>query len=428
MTKPTSKQLSGGSLTPSSYTVKSATITLNDGKDVDISNLLNKFEIHESLNTPFIEVVMTIVDATNFLEEVKISGNERILLHISRNPNSDKKDPAQFKLKLDIAEVFSYFRNEPTKQFYRFRCVSPHVYNNQVLNLSYNFRGTIGSLISKICDLIKVENKDIDTSSKSIVKGIYPSIKPLSAASWLLRNAFSSNTNYYFYETAKEQKVNLKSYHDMTNEDVFDTYEFLPGFKNEIGSQEYYDEVRKRIRIIDGDLNMGQLQHLSNGSYSSTIHTLDIATKTFKKTKFGYKNGKLNSSKSFNGDSKVLNKGYDKHFDSKNYYVSLNSKAFDSVDNYHAPLDGTLSDALASKNKLDFNSFNIILPGDFDLTVGNTINIKVIKASDSEHLNTKNLEDKYLSGKYLITRITHDFNDEYIQRLTIKRDSIGVEL
>ena len=87
-----------------------------------------------------------------------------------------------------------------------------------------------------------------------------------------------------------------------------------------------------------------------------------------------------------------------------------------------------MSDALASKNKLDFNSFNIILPGDFDLTVGNTINIKVIKASDSEHLNTKNLEDKYLSGKYLITRITHDFNDEYIQRLTIKRDSIGVEL
>ena len=102
MTKPTSKQLAGGSLTPSSYTVKSATITLNDGKDINISNLLNKFEIYESLNTPFLEVVMTIVDATNFLEEVKMSGNERIVLHVSRDPNSDKKDPAQFKLKLDI--------------------------------------------------------------------------------------------------------------------------------------------------------------------------------------------------------------------------------------------------------------------------------------------------------------------------------------
>ena len=427
MTKPTSKALASGSLTPSSYTVKSAVLTKLD-KDIEISNLLNKFEIIESLDTPYLEVLMTMVDATNFLEELKISGDEKITLKLSRDPNSDKDDPAQFLLNLRIAEVFQYFRNEPTKQFYRFRCISNHVYNNQVLNLSHSFRGTIGSLISELCDTVKVANKDIDTASKSIIKGVYPAIKPLSAASWLLRNAFSSNTHYYFYETAKDQMVNLKSYNDLAKEDTYETYEFLPGFKNEIGSEDYYDEVRKRIRIIDGDLNMGQLQHLANGSYSSTLHTLDIATKTFSKTKYSYKDGKLNKNKTIPASSVVLNKNLDEQFDSKNYYVSLNSKAFDGVDNYHAPLDGSLSDSVAAKKKLEFNTFNIIIPGDFELSVGKLIEIRVIKASDSDHLDTKNLEDKYFSSKYLVTRIVHDFNDEYVQRLTIKRDSIGVQI
>ena len=69
-----------------------------------------------------------------------------------------------------------------------------------------------------------------------------------------------------------------------------------------------------------------------------------------------------------------------------------------------------------------------MIPGDFELTVSKLIDLKIIKASDPEHIETKNLVDKYLSGRYIIDRITHVFDEEYNQRVRVRRDSIGVSL
>ena len=427
--KGTSRALPGSndSLTPSSYSIRAIEITTNAGLTLDISNLVNKFEIQESIDSPFLNVVLVIVDATNFLEEHKISGNEKIYIHVSRSPNSNLQDPQAFKLKLKIAEVFGYTRLEPTKQFYRFRCVSEHVYNDQAKILKTSFRGTIGDLVHRITRDLGIINKDIETSSKSIIKGIYPSIKPLQAIRWLMRSAYDNGMPYYFYETAKDQEIKFVSYNTLIALDPYDFYEFRPGFKNSIGTKEYYDEVRRRIKSIDGDLNMGQLYPIAKGAYSSTLHTLDIATKTFKKQTYNYKGQKINKNKPFPQD-KIFDKTYDTLDESANYYISLNSKAFDSVDNYHAPTDVSLNKYESHLRTVDFQSLNILLSGDFELSVGTLIDLKFIKATDPQHLDTDNLRDKYLSGKYIISRITHVFDEEFTQRVTIKRDSLGVSL
>ena len=427
--KGTSRALPGSSdsLTPSSYSIRAIEITTNAGLTIDISNLVNKFEIQESIDSPFLNVVLVIVDATNFLEEHKLSGNEKIFIHVSRSPNSNLQDPQAFKLTLKIAEIFGYVRLEPTKQFYRFRCVSQHVYNDQTKILSTGFRGTIGDLVHRITRDLEIKNKSIETSSKSIIKGVYPSIKPLEAIRWLMRSAYDNGTPYYFYETAKEQEVQFKSYNTLIGLDPYDFYEFRPGFKNSIGTKEYYDEVRRRIISIDGDLNMGQLYPIAKGAYSSTLHTLDIATKTFKKQTYSYKGKKINANKPFPED-KIFNKTYDTLDESTNYYISLNSKAFNDVDNYHAPTDISLNRYESHLRTIDFQSLNIFLSGDFELSVGQLIELKFIKATDPQHLDTDNLRDKYLSGQYMITRITHVFDEEFKQRVTIKRDSLGVDL
>lgn len=424
--KGTSRSLGDSSLTPSSYSVRSIDMTTRHGV-IDISNLVNKFEITEALDQPYVMAVLTIVDATNFLEEHKLVGNEEVYIHVSRTPKSDNKDPAQFKLTLKVAEIFGYTRLEPTKQFYRLRCVSQHVYNDQVKVLNTKFEGTIGALVQRITRDLKIKNKTIESSSKSIIKGIYPSIKPIESIRWLMRNAYDKGTPFYFYETAHDQHTYFKSYDAMLKNDAFDEYEFRPGFINSIGSEEYYDEVRKRIKAIDGDLNTSQLYGIARGAYASTLHTLDIATKTYTKKTYNYKNKKLNNDKPFNGDE-VLNKTYDQLTDSKNYYINLNSGAFGDIDNYHSPSDKTVTQYESQIRNLDFQTFNFMIPGDFELTVSMLIDLKIIKASDPEHIETKNLIDKYLSGRYIVDRITHVFDEEYNQRVRVRRDSIGVSL
>ena len=427
--KGTSRALPGGSdsLTPSSYSIRKIELTTNAGLTLEISNLVNKFEIQESIDSPFLSAVLVVVDATNFLEEHKLSGNEEIYIHVSRTPNSNLQDPQAFKLNFKIAEIFGYTRLEPTKQFYRMRCVSKHVYNDQAKRLSKAFRGTIGDLVYNITRDLEIKNTNIETSSKSIIKGIYPSIKPIEAIRWLMRSAYDNGMPYYFYETAKDQEVKFISYNTLIALDPYDFYEFRPGFKNSIGTKEYYDEVRRRITTVDGDLNMGQLYPIARGAYSSTLHTLDIATKTFKKQKYNYKGKAINKNKPFPDDT-IYNKTYDTLDESTNYYVSFNSKDFEGVDNYHAPTDISLNKYESHLRTIDFQSLNIQLSGDFELSVGKLIELRFIKATDPLHLETDNLRDKYLSGKYIITRITHVFDEEFKQRVTVKRDSLGVDL
>ena len=120
--------------------------------ELNILNVVNKFNIIESIDSPFLEMDIQIVDATNLLEEHKINGNEKISIIIQRNPiKGSKQNKVKFELNLRIAEVFAFVKNLPTKQFYRFRCVSEHLYINASKTLVRPFEGTIGSLIEKIC-------------------------------------------------------------------------------------------------------------------------------------------------------------------------------------------------------------------------------------------------------------------------------------
>lgn len=429
----TSRALPGDStsLTPDSYSLRDIIITLNDGRDIKIKNLVNSFTVEESLNSPFISATLTIVDATNFFEDQKITGNEKVYIHVSRNPNSEQSDPAQYKLNFRIADINRYYRDAPTKQFYQFKLVSEHVYNNFALKLSKSFKGTIGKLVDSISNDLNITTKDIAKDSQNIIKGIYPNVRPLDAIRWLMKNAYDSGTHYYFYETSKDQKVFFKSYKKLISEDTYSKYEFRPGYINEIGTEEYYEEARKRIQYIDGALDMSQLAQIGAGTYGSTLHTLDIATKKYEVKKFNYskdKVSKIEKEQPYSTQDKILNKTYEQIDDQKNYYISLNSKAFGTDDNYHAPTDKTILKYESQLNGLKFQKLNIVINGDFLLYAGAIVDLDIIKASDSEHLDTNNLQDKYLSGKYLVESIQHSFDNTYKQRLTLVRDSLGVNV
>ena len=265
--KGTSRQFAGTSesVTPSSYTLDYIKVTTNDGKILDIKNLVNKFEIQESINSPYLVCVLTIIDATNFLSEQTISGNEEVEFLIKRSPIKESKQNKQkFKFTMRIAEVSNYVRQVPNKQFYKIRLVSKHLFNNNTKILQRPFENTIGKLIQDICvkDL-EVEKYDISNSSKQVVKGIYPTLKPLQAANWLLKNAFEDGTPYYFYETINGG-VYVQSLKDMIDlNDIYETYEFRGQFEFELGTPESYDEVRKRIRKIAGPLGLSKFGNMS---------------------------------------------------------------------------------------------------------------------------------------------------------------------
>jgi hypothetical protein len=418
----------GNSVVPGSYTLDYVYLYTNKGIELNIENLVNNFYINESLDTPFLDMNIQIVDGANLLEEHQLNGNEKIKMLIKQSPLSDKLDPIKWELNLRVSEVYGYVRTLPSKQFYNLKCTSEHMYLNSAKVLRRSFQDTIGTLIKKICRDIKIKPKFINESSKNVIKGIYPSIKPIQAANWLMRNAFEDGTPFYFYETVLNG-IHFDSYKSFIDKEIYKTFDYKPQIEKSLGSDESFDEISKRVRKITGPLNMSQLSSVNQGAYSSSLFTVDIATKEFKESTYTYgKNLKLNKNQPFNTNHKIFDREYNQLYESKNHYVSLNSKAFQQG-NYHTPLDQTLLINEAYLKNINFNVLQITIPGDFELEVGSKINLEVVKATTSEHLgDAASMKDKYLSGTYLVNAISHVFNEEFIQMVEIKRDSLGVDI
>lgn len=419
---------SSDSVVPGSYTLDYVYLYTNKGIELNIENLVNNFYINESLDTPFLEMNIQIVDAANLLEEHELNGNEKIKMLIKQSPLTDDSKTIKWELNLRVSEVYGYVRNLPSKQFYNLKCTSEHMYLNASKILRRSFEGTIGALIKKICKDIQIKPKLINESSKNVIKGIYPTIRPIQAANWLMRNAFEDGTPFYFYETVRSG-LHFDSYKSMVNKDVYKTFDYKPQIKNALGGDDAFEEISKRVRKITGPFNMSQLSAVSQGAYSSSLFTVDIATKEFKESNYTYKdNLKLNKHEPFSKEHKIFDRGYDVLKESKNYYISLNSKAFNQT-NYHGPLDQTILKGESYLKNINFNVLEITIPGDFELEVGNKIILEVVKATTTEHLNNPaSMKDKYLSGVYLVSDISHIFNEEFFQIVKIKRDSLGVNI
>ena len=424
-----------GNISPDSYELTKVLFYPNSGKKaININDFVQKLEFYEDINTPFIEGVIWIQDASNFLEEAKVCGNEKIEIKLKREPldGTDEK-VSKFDITLYIAEVFNFVREAPGKQFYKFRVVSEQLYNNQTKVLQRSFQGSIGKLVQDICkkDLKIDANLNLDT--KDIIKGVYPTIRPIQAINWLLKNAFDNGTPYFFYETL-QNGLQFNSLENLYDEDRYEEYEFIPYFDHEPGTTGSYNELRKRIAAIGSDLNMGKLGDIGGGAYASTLHTVDVSNKKYEKTFFNYDSSnpkKLNSNKPFSDNHKVLDRNLPDLKEGKNYFVSLNSLSFDGdYKNYHEPAYTTILKAESHLQTMGFNTQSIALKGDFGLSVGYKVGLKTVKPTTIEDAEMPPVMlDKYIgSSDYLVTRIVHKFDDYYTQKVTMQRDSSEVSV
>lgn len=426
----TAKVVGEVSVNPEAFNILHAKIEIDNLRFVDIKDLVQQIQIYEDINKPFLEVVISLRDSTNFLELSKLNGHEDVNLKIQRQAGGEDRDSKEkFELELSVAEIFNYVRQEPGIQYYKLRCVSRHLYNSQVKTLRRSFEGSIGKLVKDICTKdLEVEKLDINTDTQEVIKGIYPTLRPLHAINWLLRNAYDNGTPYYFYETTKDG-IQFNSLENLFAKDVYKEYEFKPFFEFEMGTKEAYDEQARRINQFGSELGMSKLESMANGSYASTLHTLDISKKEYKKDFFNYDSSnpaKLNKKKPFTDFTKFKDRKLPDLKEGKHYFISRNTDAYPSHKNYHEPNHITLMKGQSHLSNMNFMTHSFSIAGDFEMTVGKKIKLKIIKASDMVEIDQPTVPlDKYLSDNYLVTSVSHFIGPEtYTMQLKVQKDSV----
>ena len=423
----------GGALSPSSYVIKKAELfPSNKSKPVDIRQMFMTLDFVESLGTPYIEATAFLQDAGNFLSILKLNGNEKVKITIGRKKQADSEtldENQKWELDLRVIELSDYSRTSPSKQFYKLRMSSPWLIRNTAKQVVNAFDGTVASVIEKILknNLSNERIEKINTSSKEPVKGIFPSMKPLQAAVWLLNNCYEESTPFFLYETCKKG-VYLDSLKSMFEKESTHKFELKAFFSSNPGTSEYYDEVSKRIIKFSSPINYSQFSNVNKGVYASKVEMIDIFNKKFIVNEYRYSdNTKFNKFQPFSNNDEVDGSKLNQLVNSKSYYVSLNPGSFDKS-NIHSPLNNTIMKGEAYHGALSTNTMEMDIVGNFGLEVGNVIDVEVSKASSADQLDESTMIDKYLSGKYLIKKINSNFYEKFTQRLTLVRDSVGLDI
>jgi len=408
----------------------------NMAKFVDIKTLVTDITITESLYQSSIICTLNVLDGLNMLEDLQLEGDEIIEMQLSKDTPEGK---IKYKHVFVISDIINYVRPKPGVQTYQLICVSEHAYLNQLMRLNRKFEGNIGTLVKNILvkDLGAVSDIGEISSSTHVIKGIYPSLRPVNAIRWLTRNAFDDGNPFYFYETLKDNKpgtIFFKSLKELAAEDVVAEYEHKP-YYNDINPIDDKDlkEQRKKILSISTPIESAVFAQLKKGAYGSVLSSIDIATKTVvTDNEYRYDDSFVigdNKFRSFKKDKKFLEKALNEFPFAKSYNASLNSLSFSNFNNYHDATSGNIQNASSKKACMEASQINVNVCGDPRIRAGAKIRLKIPKSLDAELNKSGKSIDQNKSGVYIIYDIEHSFNldFEYTMSLQCKKDTSNID-
>ena len=177
---------------------------------------------------------------------------------------------------------------------------------------------------------------------------------------------------------------------------------------------------------VESDFDMETAS--SNGALASRLITHDLTTKAVSVSAFNYVStfddyNHLNENRKVPVSSKfgAVNNGVNIFMPKS----TLNhGDLYDNNQNYEDFVQGGLS----TRRMWNTNTLAIKVAGDSRLRVGNVAELSMPATEPKKDTNDSNYEDKYASGKYLITSIRHHFlnigTKEYTNTIEMSRDSL----
>ena len=176
-------------------------------KRLDIRNLVQEFSIYESIDGKFLSGDMTLLDATNAIQELPITGFERVEFFF-RTPGTTKGFDFSVKSGHPMF-VYSLTNRQgvnPRSQIYTLKFISLEAIRDHQTRISQAFSGGIDQMVIDVCKNYLNTKKDILVEeTKGNYKIVVPRIKPTQAIENFRKNARSKdyeNSGFHFYENA----------------------------------------------------------------------------------------------------------------------------------------------------------------------------------------------------------------------------------
>jgi len=404
-------------------------------RELDLTNLFVEMDIYEDLFSNTMSGTITILDTHNLITSFPIIGEEYVDVEF-KTPSFP--DEYVIKHRFYVYKLESRVIGGDSKALYVLNLMSYDVVSDLNFKISKTFSGTSSDVAQQIF------NRYIATAKQRAPKNIrveesgslikftsnfWSPFRCLNYCSSVSTNQEAFRTpNYLFFETNKNYR--FCSADSLLKEEpkIKYFYDSSTRRKHNDSGQSTRDVLRELQTVSELKINQtfDYVKRMMSGVYSHKVFEPDILRKTIKKHiyNYWYDFEQTNHLEKYPMASKFI------EFDDKNGVVSTKPIYPMTHNDFESELGLTLSKRVPLLAQLDMYSVDVTVPGRTDLEVGKTVYLELgsYEGRDSKDLTQTN-EDKYYSGKYLVTAIMHRLTATRHQiKMTLIKDSIREEI
>lgn len=399
-------------------------ISLN-GQAANVLNQVVTLEIHEDILSPFMSLSLVLRESQDFMNLFPFIGEEYLQLKV--------KTP-------DIAQIISgkfyvYKMSDRTytkerEVMYTIKAISQEFLTESNVKLSKPISGNIGEsalrlLGSEGLNTSKAKNIDATLNKTKFIANFW---SPVQCLSMLTTSAISvyGSPSYMFYEN--RQGFNFKSINNLLRQSTYQTFTKDNYSRKEssfdTSSTKDPAEDYKRIMSIDIPVVTDYIEDIQSGQLKSRLVSYDIVTKKYTVKDYSIKKDP--------GSFVLLNKSlpYSKYSISNAASTMINMpKYYNNFDTYSDVTNSsTIQKRLSFFKNLEKHKIEIEVLGRVDYTIGQIVELKLPRISQITKDDTDPY-DKMLSGRYLITALTHYISrNEHTCKMEIVKNSVMFDL
>ena len=386
-----------------------------------ITDQVIEFSIYESVESPFLTGDMTILDGVNLINMIPLTGFERLEFKLY---TPGEKRGYDFSVLTGHPMMITGIRSKKMIkdriQSYVLEFCSIERVKNDLTRVKRAFSGTTDNAVLSICrDNLETKKNIIIEETKTNAKYVAPRIKPMAAIKEISKMSVSKNFNsegYMFYETGTG--FHFKTYESMfcnaggSPKEVRARYSpKLVNYRDERGDKDI-DNSLTSVSEFRIKSQYDTLRHLHYGTYANNTITHDYFNKTFTIDKFDYHTNYEKENHLEEGDRNGVvpffnfdkGKTISDYPEIKTYFESGTDKVHNTYDYLGRGSNG--GKRISQKAALSSIILEIQVPGFTGISVGEVVHFTHPSFKELKNSADKD-NDPYLSGRYLITSITH---------------------
>jgi hypothetical protein len=384
-------------------------------RTVSVSDLAAEISYYEDIQMPSVSMTVSMADGIGLRTTLPIIGGEVISVSLSDSERGSKR----INSTMEIYKMSNKTRIRQNLDGYDLYATSKEMLRDQytiIANAQESLN--VGDMVNKIFNdhIAPISGKKLVTlePTDGPFDTTFTRVSPFTAINYLADEAKAADTkstsNYFFFENARG--YHFASFQYLMKQQVKKTFYFLEDILS--GDKAF---ERNRIVSIQEDVGFDLLNGVSSGQYGTQVLSLDPVSKRFRTS--NYLSDRDFSKYSHSGQYGTLAPNTSKTFGS-----SISREKFVVSNSYRGTIpfiterDGDsqnvfrrrqefLGAETANKSELLSHVTKILVHGDSNLCVGDTIQITIPQSGESRISRRQN--DGLGGGKYLITALAHRF-------------------